>query len=79
LFNEILDDGEINGYNSNENGSDCDDYIQLVLSGICKISDSDDGHDITICDDVQTGMERVFKKFFWIAYCNILCHPGKVT
>jgi hypothetical protein len=34
LLNEILDEGEINEYNSDGKDSDCDDYMQLVLSGI---------------------------------------------
>jgi hypothetical protein len=59
---EILDD-EISRYSSNEESSEDDNYMQLVIPGTHKISDSDDGNIAT--HDEQMGMGGVSRIFSW--------------
>jgi hypothetical protein len=49
----ILDDDEISGYSSNEESSECDDYMELVFPGTHEISNNDDADDIVKHDDGQ--------------------------
>jgi hypothetical protein len=63
LLDEILDD-EVSAYSSNEESSEDDDYMQLVLPGAHEISDGDDG-DIVTHDDEQMGIGGVSGIFLW--------------
>jgi hypothetical protein len=65
----LLDD-EISGKSSDEESSEGDDCIQLVLPETHRINDSDDRDDIATHDDEQMGMAGVSRIF----RCRILEH-----
>jgi hypothetical protein len=58
FLDEILDDDndKISEYSSDEDNTKGDGYMQLVLPGTNKISDSDDGDNTVTKYDEQMGM-----------------------